>query len=287
LAELPFVVIDLSGTMLSRRGIVGAALLAAGLAGVGAAPALEAQRMRGMFGGVSNPPYEGRFTFCRLMFRSAADADGGSWSVDYPRADINFPFRLGQYTLTPINRDSRGEPNHLLLAPTDDRLFECPFVMMTEVGSAAFTADEAARLRMYLDKGGFLWADDFWGEYAWYVWARAIGQVLPPAQFPIVDLPLSHPIFHSFFEVDEVPQIPSIDFLFRSGGQTSERGADSAEPHARAIMDENGRIMVFMTHNTDIGDSWEREGDNREYFDRFATDGYAFGINVFIHAITH
>ena len=103
----------------------------------------------------------------------------------------------------------------------------------------------------------------------------------------MVDLPPSDPLFHAFFEIREVPQIPSINFYFGSGGQTSERGSDSREPHARAILDGHGHIMVLSTHNTDIGDAWEREGDNREYFDRFATPGYAFGINVFIYAMTH
>ena len=219
------------------------------------------------------------------MFRSASDGRGNGWAVDYPRADLNFPFRLGQYTVTPINRDTHNEPKHMVVAPDDDRLFECPFVMMTEVGRAIFTTGEAAALRAYLQKGGFLWADDFWGEYAWQVWARAIGQVLP--EYSFVDLPMSDPLFHMFFEIDQVPQIPSMDFLLRSGGQTSERGADSREPHARAIFDETGRMLVLNTHNTDIGDSWEREGDNREYFDRFASDGYAFGINAYMYAMTH
>jgi hypothetical protein len=268
-------------------GAVVATGLALGLTALAGTPEPAAQRRNSGFAYQGNPPYDGRFLFCRIMFRSAYGGDGGGWDVDYPRADLNFPFRLGQYTGTPVNRDLRGEPNHVLISPTDDRLFTCPFVMMTEVGRADFSPEEAETLRRYLLKGGFLWADDFWGEYAWDVWATAIAKVLPQAEFPIIDVPMTHPLFHSFFEVREIPQIPSINFYFDSGGQTSERGPDSQVPHARAIADETGRVLVLMTHNTDIGDAWEREGDNREYFDRFATNGYAFGINAFMYAITH
>jgi len=93
----------------------------------------------------SNMPwfYDGRFVFCRLAFRASPNGDGGGWSVDYPRADLNFPFRLGELTETPISHDIRGEPNHVVITPTDPHLLECPFVMMTEPGGAGFDEDEA------------------------------------------------------------------------------------------------------------------------------------------------
>ena len=158
--------------------------------------------------------------------------------------------------------------------------------MMTEPGGLYLDPDEAAHLREYLDKGGFLWADDFWGEYAWKVWEGEIRKALPAERFPIVDLSLDHPIFHMLYVVNYVPQIPSIDFWFRSGLQTSER-ADSRTPHVRAINNDQGNVMVLMTHNTDFGDAFEREGEDRRYFDRFATEGYSFGINVILYAMTH
>ena len=117
-------------------------------------------------------------------------------------------------------------------------------------------------LRDYLLKGGFLWADDFWGSYAWEHWASELRKVLPPAQYPIRDLPLDHPLFRSQFVVKRVPQIPSINHLDALQADTSERFEDSAEPHARGIADQHGRLMVLITHNTDFGDSWEREGDD-------------------------
>jgi hypothetical protein len=232
--------------------------------------------------------FDGGFNFCRIMFSESPDGIGGSWGVDYPRADVNLSIRLAELTRTRISRDaSTGEPNHVLLQLTDDLMFQCPFIMMTEVGALHIGSDEAGRLREYLLKGGFLWADDFWGSYAWEIWAREIGKVLPPSEFPIVDVPLTHPIFRAQFEVTKVAQIPSINAWMGMGGGTSERGADSAVPHARAIYDKQGRMMVFITHNTDFGDAFEREGDDPQYFYTFSVDGYAFGINVLLYALSH
>jgi hypothetical protein len=272
------------------RRIVSAFAIAAVLA---TASTALAQRRRGFGWGyapirMATPEsFDGAFNFCRIMFSQSYDGDGGSWLVDYDRADINLSIRLSELTRTRISRDSSGEPNHVVLRLTDDLLFQCPFIMMTEVGSTYLSPEEAARLREYLLKGGFLWADDFWGSWAWEVWAREIGKALPPSEFPIVDLPLTHPIFHQQFEVKRVIQIPSIGMWMSLGGGTSERGADSAEPHARAIFDKHGRMMVFITHNTDFGDAFEREADDPTYFYTFSVEGYAMGINVLLYALTH
>jgi hypothetical protein len=94
-------------------------------------------------------------------------------------------------------------------------------------------------------------------------------------------------MLHTLFEVPGVPQVPSIQFWRGSDGGTSERGAETAEPHARTIADERGRVMVLMTHNTDIADSWEREGEDPDFFYRFSPEGYAFAINVVLYAMTH
>jgi hypothetical protein len=254
-----------------------------------------AQRRRGRGFGWGYAPlrmatpesFDGAFNFCRIMFAQSYDGDGGNWSVDYPRADINLSIRLSELTRTRISRDSSGEPNHVLLRLTDDLLFQCPFIMMTEVGSLGLTSEEAVRLREYLLKGGFLWADDFWGTWAWEVWAREIGKALPPSEYKIVDVPLSHPIFHQQFDVKRVIQIPSIGMWMGMGGGTSERGPDSAEPHARAIFDKHGRMIVFITHNTDFGDAFEREGDDPSYFYTFSVEGYALGVNILLYSLTH
>ena len=231
--------------------------------------------------------FDGSFHFCRAWFRSDFRGDGGNWSVDYPRADINLSIRLSELTKISVSKDGEGYPNHLIVRLTDDELYGCPFIMMTEVGSAMFDDKEAARLRDYLLKGGFLWADDFWGTYAWDFWVAQFRKVMPADKYPIIDIPLDHPMFHTQFEVTKVPQIPNIGFFIGSGGGTSERGADSAVAHARGVVDKDGRLMVLMTHNTDFGDSWEREGDDPRYFYAVGPGGYAFGINVVLYALTH
>ena len=275
----------------AARRIIGAVALAALLAGASTA---LAQRRRGFRNGyaplrmATAESFDGGFNFCRIIFSQSNDGDfGGNWSVDYPRADVNLSIRLSELTRTRISRDASGEPNHVLLRLTDDLMFQCPFIMMTEVGSLYLGTPETERLREYLLKGGFLWADDFWGSYAWDVWAREIGKVLPPSEYPIVDVPLTHPIFHAQFEAKRVIQIPSIGAWRGMDGGTSERGADSAEPHARAIYDKRGRMMVFITHNTDFGDAFEQEAADPQYFYTFSVEGYAMGINILLYALTH
>jgi Domain of unknown function (DUF4159) len=231
--------------------------------------------------------FDGAFNFCRVMYRNQAFGAGGGWSADYPSADVNLSIRVAELTKIRVSRTAAGEPNHLVVRPTDDELFACPFILMAEVGSAYFDEEEAARLQAYLLKGGFLWVDDFWGSRAWEHWEREIAKVLPRTEFPITDIPPTHPLFRTHFVLSGIPQIPSINFWIGSGGGTSERGADSAEPHGRAIVDDHGRIMVLMTHNTDISDAWEREGEDPEYFRRFSVDGYAVAINVLLYAMTH
>jgi hypothetical protein len=231
--------------------------------------------------------FDGSFNFCRVMFDRSPDGDGAGWGVDYPRADANLSIRLSELTKTRISRDAAGEPNYVVIRLTDDALFQCPFIMMTEVGAVYFSPEESARLREYLLKGGFLWADDFWGSYAWEIWQREFDKVLPRAEYPMVDLPLTHPVFRSQFVIKRIPQIPSINYWMGSGGGTSERGADSAEPHARGIFDHHGNMMVCVTHNTDLGDAFEREGDDPRYFYEFSVEGYALGIDVLLYAMTH
>jgi len=231
--------------------------------------------------------FDGRFHYCRVVYRQALDGSGGSWRTDYPRGDINFSIRFSELTKASVSFNDRREPKHLLVNLGGSEMFSCPVVFMSAPGAAAIDDKEAVNLRTYLLKGGFLWVDDFWGSYQWDHWVGQIRRVLPASEFPIFDIPDDHPIFRTQFEVRDIPQIPNIGFYMRSGGRTSEQGADSTIPHIRAIADQKGRIIILMTHNTDIGDSWEREGDDPGYFMSFGPKGYALGINAFLYALTH
>jgi hypothetical protein len=271
-----------------RAGIAAAVLLAAGAA----VAAQEFQMWRGGRGGPPRFPnehsFDGGFTFCRLMYTSERYEDGGSgWRTDYPGADLNLPVRLGELTKTHIVRQRSGDAEHVVVRATDPALFRCPFVIASDVGTVAFSPEEAEGLRAYLEKGGFLWVDDFWGELAWTWWLDQIGRVLPREQYPVERLGPDHPIYRALFELRELPQVPHIGFWRRSGGGTSERGDESAEPDLHAIADRRGRVLVLMTHDTDISDSWEREGESPQFFFQFSPNGYAFAINAVIYAMSH
>jgi hypothetical protein len=274
----------------TRRRLAFALLVAVGIASLATVAAAQFGRRGGRgFGGIPpNPPYDGAWMFCRIMFRNASNGDGAGWSVDWPRADENLSFRFSELTTTSVSRAPNGDFNHALMRLTDaDTLGHCPFIMMTEPGGAYFDDDEAAGLRTYLQKGGFLWADDFWGDYAFEHWMNEIRKALPSGEYPLMDVPIDHPLFHTLYDVKQFPQIPGISYWERSGGRTSERGMDSAVPHLRAISDRSGHILVIMTHNTDFGDAFERETDSHEYFLAFAGAGYAFGVDALIYSLTH
>jgi hypothetical protein len=232
--------------------------------------------------------FDGAFNFCRGMYTSSRPEPGGQgWWTDYPDADINFSIRLSELTKTRVSKARGDEPNHLVVRLTDDELFQCPYLHMEDVGTMSLDDGEIARLRQYLLKGGFLWVDDFWGPLAWNQWVEEISRVLPPDEYPIFDLPRSHPFWRAMFQIEQLPQIPSINSWMRNGGETSERGLESAVPNIRGISDSHGRLMVLMTHNTDISDAWEREGEDPRYFYLFSPNGYAVGINVVMYAMTH
>src|SRR5262245_59674697 len=158
-----------------------------------------AQRYRGggRFGAryATVADFDGSFQFCRVVFREIPGGDGGNWSVDWPRADENLSIRLSELTKAPVSMDSRGDPKPLMVRLDDPVFFHCPFIMMTEVGNTYLDETESKNLREYLIKGGFLWADDFWGEYAWTIWESQIRKVLPSGPYPFVDLPITHTLF--------------------------------------------------------------------------------------------
>jgi hypothetical protein len=225
--------------------------------------------------------FAGGWQFCRLAY------SGRAWATDYPDADYNFSTRLSELTKTTVSKDPSGTPLPLIVRPADEALFQCPFVMMWQGESLYFSEEDAANMRLYLLKGGFLWADDFWGTYAWENFESEMRKVFPDPQYRWADLPPSHAMYRTMFELKKVPQIPAINYWFGSGGDTSEQGPDSAVVHVRGISDDHGRLMVLATHNTDISDGWEREGVDPRYFREFSVDSYAVGINVMLYTMAH
>ncbi len=226
------------------------------------------------------------FTFVRVEYSSGGGygrRGGGCWT-DYPDSDSNFSLRLHQLTSLQVN------PKPIVLSLTDPALLDYPFIYIVEPGRLYFYDEEVVALRNYLNKGGFLMVDDFWGEREWQNFRRQIRRVFPNREPE--EVPLSHKIFHCVYDLDEKPQVPSIDVAWggRSRGITWEwrPESDTSTPHYKAIKDDDGRIMVFICHNTDLGDGWEREGEQEWYFKEFSVKkAYPMGINIVTYAMTH
>ncbi|MBI1347691.1 DUF4159 domain-containing protein [bacterium] len=219
------------------------------------------------------------FTFVRVRYGSYSR--WSRWATDYPDADLNFSFRLQQLTSLKV------DPNGRILELTDPELFRYPFIYIIEPGDLSFTEEEVVALRRYLLNGGFLMVDDFWGDDEYENFYREIKRVFPDRE-PL-ELPLDHPVFHCVYDLSERPQIPSIGAAQAGRGQgiTWERH-DASEVHYKGIFDDKGRMMTIICHNTDLGDGWEREGEDPWYFKEFSEKkAYPLGINIIFYAMTH
>lgn len=225
------------------------------------------------------------FTFVRIQYHSDSPygwrRGRGDWRTDYPDAEWNLALRLQQMTSLKVNGDG------LVLELTDPELFHYPFIYMVEVGDLYFLESEVPVLQKYLLNGGFLMVDDFWGEDAWENFSRQMKRIFPDREPE--ELPITHPIFNIVFPLKEKPQVPNVELGTYSqiSGVTWER-EDARTPHYKAIKDDKGRIMVIICHNTDLGDGWEREGNNIYYFKEFSEKkAFPLGINIIVYAMTH
>jgi hypothetical protein len=284
--------------MTRRRSILAAAVAVLAIAS-GAALAQRGFRggYRGVMpddrAGVPNWKVDERFkhdvfTFVRVQYDSGGGGYGrrgwgGGWLTDWPDSDLNFSFRLQQLTALKVN----PEPIHLRL--TDERLFDYPFLYMIEPGRLFFSEEEVVALRRYLLNGGFLMVDDFWGEYQWENFHEQIKRVFPDREPE--ELPLDHEIFRCVYRLKEKPQVPSIHSWQGPGSNVTweyHDGTDTRTVHYKGLFDDKGRMMAIICHNTDLGDGWEREGEDPSYFHEFSEKkSYPMGINIVTYAMTH
>ena len=207
------------------------------------------------------------------------------WETDFPEGDDNFCKRLAQ--LTRIDVSNRAF-SRMLTAPD---LGDFPLLYMSDVGYMVLSKSERAALRQYLLNGGFLWVDDFWGDAEWRQFAKIMRDVLPGHEWQV--LPSDNPVLHTVFDLEALPQIPALPFASPVGGTSEPPGAHKLptgsmeEAQLRAWLDDDGRIMVLTTHNTDVGDGWEREAYGEWYFETFSTKSYMVGVNVVTYAMMH
>jgi hypothetical protein len=219
------------------------------------------------------------FYFSRVFYSGNRGFYGrrGSWATDYPRADQIFLSFIDR--LLP-NLDAYEREFVVPLDDPDVRRY--PFLYALEVGGMSLRAEEVEGLRNYLLAGGFLVIDDFWDVRAWANFEYEIQQVLPG--YEIVDLPLDHKIFTTFYEIDEIIQVPNVG-NGRSGGRTWECRS-RCFPIVRGIHDKNGRLMVIINFNTDLGDAWEWADDPYYPFE-YSKYAYEMGVNFIVYAMSH
>lgn len=222
------------------------------------------------------------FTFVRIKYRSTREASSRAWWTDYPDADLNLSWRLHQLTSMKVAPDPKA------FEIMDKELFKYPFAFMSGVPEIVIDDEEAQQLRRYMMGGGFIMVDDFWGEANWeYFENEVLKRVFPERTWK--ELPIEHPIFNCVFPLKEKPQIPNVGFATRNRdtGITWEL-PDAQTPHYRGITDDNGRLMMLICHNTDLGDGWEEEATDPYYFEEFSEKkAYPLGINIVFYVMTH
>jgi hypothetical protein len=250
------------------------------------------------------------FTFTRIIFWSdpsrpterggyrGSFGGGGfggygrmGWVVDYPDADLNLSHRLQQLTSMKVDPDAR------VLKLTSPDLAEHPFIYMEHIERLSLRPAEITALRRYLQNGGVLLVNDFWGAMAWKNLQAEMSRVLPGRTW--TELTMDHPIFHCVYDLRmpmsglRVPSMQRWNTDYNPADPNSNptngnRGEGYETMHVQAIFDDKQRISVLAIHNSDISDGWEREGEFEDYFKVFSeARAYPFGINIMFYLLTH
>ena len=233
------------------------------------------------------PDYEvpGEFVIGRLMYPNARGfgwfgfgdwtRGGTAWSVDYPRGDRRFASVLRRLTTTSVR--SVEQPVNL---DDGEDVFDWPFIVVGLPGMWELTDAQVTKLREYLLRGGFLLCDSFFGTREWEGFVRGMRRIFPDR--PIIDLSDSHPLFHTVYDLTAREQVPNWNAL--QAGVPYR--ADGAVPHWRAVLDDNGRAMVVIAFNNDLGDSWQW-ADDPGYPEKSASLGLRMSVNFAVYALTH
>ena len=240
-------------------------------------------------------PAEHEFIFVRGKYNNYPGSGGpgygygGSmrqwWETDFDDADRNLLRGLRRYTT--IDTSSEG---YKAMSLTDPALFEFPFlyinmkrVPLYSGNGPNFSLEEAASLREYMLRGGFVMLDDFWGQEHWQDFLVELAKIFPDRRPE--KLPIGHPIFHSFFDIKEIKQVPGRGVTWGFGmGFILDSAAYPTTVHG--VFDDDGRLMMVVNFNTDLGDGWEHTF-HEFYPTRYCNAAYKIGINTIIYALSH
>ena len=267
--------------------LAGAVVLAGALAAF-QRPFREFNGVEYRIGDIPLPPDyrdKSEWTFARLMYPPGPlngyryrDLDwhvGVSlWTQDFPRADRHFSLAVRR--LTRIHVRSVEQPVNL----DEGDAFDWPWLYAVQVGEWGLTDRQGQALREYLQRGGFFMADDFHGDAEWYEFESRIHKAFP--EYAIREIPDDDPIFHTVYDLSEKYQIPGEAHLY-SGHKNGPSGIGA---HWRAIYDSQGRILIAISYNSDIGDAWEW-ADDPHYPEKFSDLAIRLGVNYIVYAMTH
>jgi uncharacterized protein DUF4159 len=230
------------------------------------------------------------WTFARLMFPGGGpEADGyyprfqgdyrhglSLWTQDYPRADRHLARAMRRLTRIDVR-----SVEQVVALDDDDDAFNFPWIYAVQVGEWGLTQKEGAKLREYVQRGGFFMADDLHGNSEWNVFAGRIRYAFPDRD--IIELPDDDPYFHVVFDIGDRPQVPGEAHLAQGCKNCSSGGRGA---HWRAIKDDKGRIVVAISHNSDLGDAWEF-ADAPYYPEKESALAIRIAVNDVIYAMTH
>ena len=215
---------------------------------------------------------EYEFTFVRLKYNG--NRYGSLWHIDYPAAERNLLIQLRHHTSIKPN------PHEKVVEVGSPELFDYPFSYIAELGRLNLSKKEAENLREYLLRGGFIMMDDFHGTAQWKRFYKQYKKIFPKRE--LKDIPMDHPIFHCFFKIDRLMQIPA-PAAYRAG-RTHEK--DGFKVRCMGVFDDNGRLMMMINFNTDLGDAWQNAAESF-YPQKFSNMAFKMGINAIVYTLTH
>ena len=248
-------------------GVLAVLIVAAGTASVGQE---WFERGRSPAQDAGYEPYDGRVTFARIRYAMGFGGYGRRggeppWAHDYPIADTHMMRILNELTLLRPRIDGSN-----VFSLSDPELHRHPIAYMSEPGFWSMDEEEALGLRSYLAKGGFIIFDDFRG-HDWENLVDQMRRAVPEGQW--VQLDSTHPVFHSFFEINDLEYLTSYNGMPTYWGMFEDN-------------DQGKRLIALANRDNDLGEYWEYSDTGYAPVD-LSNQAYKFGVNYFMYALTH